>query len=316
MPGLGAPKVPVTKKGSLGTTSSMSPESNPAPQSPLFGGAPPFTAPPPPAPALDYPHMTTNVQIPTWQTQYQQPQPQPPIQPQPQPSPTQRRNVENPGHRRSGSFPSNVPNSSSSFPAHQHQQVAARGLRLPPLQPNYNGMNGPSGNSFNDYLRVQQSAHNVHQTPDMTVVSGPSFDHGAMAMPVQDRYGPAPNNFGSWTISPTTTSPASSVSTSSQPLYGVPQQQGMHAHAQGQRHFIPNGYDPTVYSVNGNGHLHYSQQQPAQHLAPAAQNGWPTWNTGVAPAQGVLYEQDGTQVVYNDNVWNIFMNNLGVDMGG
>ena len=312
MPGLGAPKVPVTKKGSLGSTSSASPESNPASQSPLFGSNPSFTIPPALAPAPDYPHMATNAQMSTWQTQYQQPQP--PIQTQPQPSPTQRRSVE-PGHRRTGSFPSNVTAHGSSFPAHQHQQVAARGLRLPPLQPNYNGVNDANGNTFNDYLRMQQSTHGMHQMPDMTVASGPSFNHGAIATPVQDRYGPTPNNFGSWTISPTTTSPASSVSTSSQPLYGMPQQQGLHA--QGQGHFNPpmqNGYNPTVYPVNGNGHVQYSQPQSAPQLPP--QNGWPTRNTGGTGSQGVLYEQDGTQVVYNDNVWNMFMSNLGMDMGG
>jgi hypothetical protein len=131
--------------------------------------------------------MATNAQVPTWQTQYQQPQP--PIQPQTQPSPTQRRSVEHLGIVGLGrSLP--VSNPGSSFPAHQHQQVAARGLRLPPLQPNYNGVNDPNGNSFNDYLRMQQSTQNMHQMPDMTVVSGPSFDHGAMSTPVQDRYGP------------------------------------------------------------------------------------------------------------------------------
>ena len=312
MPGLGAPKVPVTKKGSLGSTSSSSPESNPASQSPLFGGTPSFTIPPALAPAPDYSHMAPNVQMSTWQTQYQQPQP--PIQTQPQPSPTQRRNVE-PGHRRTGSFPSNVTAHGSSFPAHQHQQVAARGLRLPPLQPNFNGVNDANGNTFNDYLRMQQSTHSMHQMPDMTVASGQSFEHGPMATPVQDRYGPTPNNFGSWTISPTTTSPASSVSTSSQPLYGMPQQQGVHV--QGQGHFnapMQNGYNSTVYPVNGNGHVQYSQPQSTPH--PPPQNGWPTRNTGTAGSQGVLYEQDGTQVVYNDNVWNMFMSNLGMDMGG
>jgi hypothetical protein len=313
MPGLGAPKVPVTKKGSHGSTSSSSPESNPASQSPLFGAPnfaiPPAFAPAPTfAPAPDYPHMTTNSQVSTWQTQYQQPQP--PIQTQTQPSPTQRRSIE-PGHRRTGSYPSSVTIPGSSFPAHQHQQVAARGLRLPPLQSNFNGVHDPNGNSFNDYLRMQQSTQSMHQMPDMTVASGPSFSHGAMSTPVQDRYGPTLNNFGNWTISPTTTSPASTVSTSSQPLYGMPQQQGVHA----QGHFNPpmqNGYDSTAYPVNGNGHVHYSQQQSQ----PAPQNGWPTRNTGAAGTQGVLYEQDGTQVVYNDNVWNMFMSNLGMDMGG
>jgi len=313
MPGLGAPRVPVTKKGSHGSTSSSSPESNPASQSPLFGGGQSFNIPPAlapaPAPAPDYP-MASNAQISTWQTQYQQPQP--PIQTQPQPSPTQRRNVEL-GHRRTGSFPSSVTISGSSFPAHQHQQVAARGLRLPPLQPSFNGVNDPSGNSFNDYLRMQQNPHSMHQMPDMTVASGQSFDHGAMTTPVQDRYGPTLNNYGSWSTSPTTTSPASAVSMSSQPLYGMPQQQGVHA----QGHFNPpmqNGYESTGYPVNGNGHVQYSQPQSAPPLAP--QNGWPTRNTGVAGPQGVLYEQDGTQVVYNDNVWNMFMSNLGMDMSG
>ena len=319
MPGLGAPKVPVTKKGSAGSTSSLSPESNPASQSPSFGGArfttPPAFAPAPaPAPALsqDYPYMATDAQIPTWQTQYQQPL----IQIQPQPSPNQRRNVEHPGHRRSGSFPSNIQIPGSSFPAHQHQQVAARGLRLPPLQPNFNGVNDPNGNSFNDYLRIQQSTHSMHQMPDMTVVSGPSFDHAAMTTPIQDRYGPTSNNFSNWTISPTTTSPASSVSTSSQQLYGMSQQQSLHAQAQG--HFNPpmqNGYDPNVYPVNGNDHVQYSQPQSAPQAA--LQNGWSTRNAGgVGPPQGILYEQDGTQVVYNDSVWNMFMSNLGMDMSG
>ena len=311
MPGLGAPKVPVTKKSSLGSTptSSTTPESNPGSRSPSFGDAPPFTALPAPTPAPGYSHMAMDAQMSNWQPQYQ---PQPPIQPQP--APAQRRNIEHSGHRRSGSFPTSVPTSGSSFPAHQHQQVAARGLRLPPLQPNYNGVSDPNGTSFNDYLRVQQGTSNMHQMPDMTVASGSGL-HGAMATPLQDRYGQVPNNFGNWTISPTNVSPASSVSPTSQSLYGVPQQQSMHA--QGQTHFSPtvqNGYDSTVYAAHGSSHAYYPQQQPAQQIV--SQNGWPTRNTGAPGPQGVLYEQDGTQVVYNDNVWNMFMSNLGMDMGG
>jgi len=85
-------------------------------------------------------------------------------------------------------------------------------------------------------------------------------------------------------------------------------------HAQDPRHFnapMQNGYDPNVYSVNGNGHVQYSHPQAAPQTA--LQNGWQTRHAG---SQGVLYEQDGTQVVYNDSVWNMFMSNLGMDMGG
>lgn len=311
MPGLGAPKVPVTKKSSLGSTptSSVTPESNPGTGSPSYGDAPPFTALPAPAPAQDYSQMAMNTQASTWQTQHQ---PQPPIQLQP--APGQRRNVEHHGHRRSGSFPTSTPTSGPSFPAHQHQQVAARGLHLPPLQPHYNGVSGPNGTSFNDYLRVQQGTSNMHQMPDMTVASGPGFEHGAMPPPLQDRYGPAPN-YGNWSISPTNVSPTSSASATSQPLYGIPQQQAMQA--QGQMHFnptVPNGYDSTAYPVDGSGNAYYPHQQPAQQMV--SQSGWPARNPGVPGSQGVLYEQDGTQVVYNDSVWNMFMSNLGMDMGG
>jgi len=175
-------------------------------------------------------------------------------------------------------------------------------------------VNDPNGNSFNNYLRMQQGAHNndMHQIPDMTVASGPSFDHTAMAAPVQDRYAPAHNNFGNWTVSPTNVSPTSGVSASSQPLYGIPQHQGMHAQA--QAHLNPgmqNGYDPAVY-LSGNGQVYYPQQQPAQQfVSQLPQNGW---STRSGP-HGVLYEQDGTQVVYNDSDWNVFMSNLGMDMG-
>jgi len=98
--------------------------------------------------------------------------------------------------------------------------------------------------------------------------------------------------------------------------YGIHQQQGMHAQGQGQ--FTPtiqNGYDPSVYSIDATGQVYYSQQPPTQHFMSQSQNGWQTRNAS-GPSQGVLYEQDGTQVVYNDSVWNMFMSNLGMDMGG
>ena len=75
---------------------------------------------------------------------------------------------------------------------------------------------------------------------------------------------------------------------------------------------MQNGYNPSVHSINGNGQAYY----PGQQSAVVSQNGWPTRNASVPGQQGVLYEQDGTQVVYNDNVWNMFMSNLGMDMGG
>jgi len=77
---------------------------------------------------------------------------------------------------------------------------------------------------------------------------------------------------------------------------------------------MQNGYDSTVYAANGNGPVYYPQSQPAQPMVP--QNGWQPRNAGATGSQGVLYEQDGTQVVYNDNLWNVFMSNLGMDMGG
>jgi hypothetical protein len=71
-----------------------------------------------------------------------------------------------------------------------------------------------------------------------------------------------PNNFGNWTISPTTTSPASSVSTSSQSTVRYTTAT-RHACTRAEAFNPPmqNGYDSTAYSVNGNGHVHYSQQQ-------------------------------------------------------